>query len=120
MTCLVQLYACIVYVVVYSPFQYIATGADATLNARGIQSVEEVLKEARRLAKGLPPEKREAIENLCSEIESLMKELAELQAKGQVSACAWSQSSDTVLASVNSPWADVKAQWVGVVWVEFV
>lgn len=54
------------------------------VNKRGIQAVEEVLKEARRLAKGLPPEKREAIETICSEIESLMKELAELQAQGKV------------------------------------
>ena len=54
------------------------------VNKRGIQAVEEVLKEARRLAKGLPPEKREAIEKICTEIESLMKELAELQANGQV------------------------------------
>ena len=54
------------------------------MNRRGIQAVEEVLKEARRLAKGLPPEKREAIEKICTEIEALMKELAELQAKGEV------------------------------------
>ena len=59
-------------------------GADAELNKRGIQAVEEVLKEARRLARGLPPEKREAIEKICTEIEALMKELAELQAKGEV------------------------------------
>ena len=43
-----------------------------------------MLKEARRLARGLPPEKREAIEKICTEIEALMKELAELQAKGEV------------------------------------
>ena len=59
-------------------------GADAELNRRGIQAVEEVLKEARRLARGLPPEKREAIEKICTEIEALMKELAELQARGEV------------------------------------
>ena len=59
-------------------------GADAELNKRGIQAVEEVLKEARRLARGLPPEKREAIEKICTEIEALMKELAELQARGEV------------------------------------
>ena len=54
------------------------------VNKRGIQAVEEVLKEARRLARGLPPEKREAIEKICSEIEALMKELADLQARGEV------------------------------------
>ena len=43
-----------------------------------------MLKEARRLARGLPPEKREAIEKICTEIEALMKELAELQARGEV------------------------------------
>ena len=101
---------------IYHHFQYyVATGADATLNARGIQAVEEVLKEARKLAKGLPPEKREAIEKLCSEIESLMKELAELQAKGQVSVHGHKVHADsnTVLARVNSSQADIKAWWVG-------
>ena len=67
------------YLIIYPP------GADMEVNKRGIQAVEEVLKEARRLARGLPPEKREAIEKMCTEIEALMTELAELQAKGQVS-----------------------------------
>ena len=68
------------------------------VNRRGIQAVEEVLKEARRLARGLPPEKREAIEQMCTEIEALMKELAELQAKGQVSR----PIGDTPLVSLAS------------------
>ena len=43
-----------------------------------------MLKEARKLARTLPPEKRAAIEEMCNEIEALMKELADLQARGLV------------------------------------
>ena len=46
--------------------------------------MKEVLKDARRLARGLAPEKRAFIEKLCDEIEALSKELADLQAKGLV------------------------------------
>jgi len=43
-----------------------------------------VLKDARRIAKTLSPEKRAVVEQICSEIEAMMRELADLQAKGQV------------------------------------
>ena len=54
------------------------------MNKKGLQAVEAVLKDARRIAKTLSPEKRTAVEKICSEIEALARELAELQAKGQV------------------------------------
>ncbi len=60
------------------------SGKDAALNREGILAVQSVLKEARRMAKSLPKEKKEAIEKLCAEIDAMVKELAELQAKGQV------------------------------------
>ncbi len=47
--------------------------------------MKAVLKDARRLAKGLSSEKKAFIDELCSEIESLAKELEELQARGEVS-----------------------------------
>ena len=46
--------------------------------------MEAVLKEARAIAKTMSPEKRAYIEQLCSEIEAMAKELAALQAKGEV------------------------------------
>ena len=46
--------------------------------------MQSVLKEAKRFAKTLSPEKRAAIEKLCSEIDELTKELEALQAKGEV------------------------------------
>ena len=46
--------------------------------------MQSVLKEARRIAKTLPAEKRKFIEGLCDEIDQLAKELAELQARGEV------------------------------------
>ena len=52
-------------------------------NKRGIQAVEEVL-EVCQLARDLQPEKHEAIEKIYSKVETLMKELASLQAKGEV------------------------------------
>ena len=55
------------------------------MNREGILAVENVLKDARRMAKSLPKDKREAIEKLCNEIDELAKELAMLQAKGEVS-----------------------------------
>ena len=36
------------------------------------------------MARGLPPAKREVIEALCDEIEALARELADLQARGEV------------------------------------
>ena len=42
------------------------------------------MKEARKIARTLPSEKRAAVEAMCVEIEALMKELAELQARGEV------------------------------------
>ena len=60
------------------------TGANAELNRQGIEAVKSVLKEARKLARTLPLEKRAAIEEMCNEIEALMQELAELQARGEV------------------------------------
>ena len=59
-------------------------GTDAELNRKGVGAVEAVLKEARKLARSLPPDKRAAIEQLCNEIDALVKELAELQARGEV------------------------------------
>ena len=50
-----------------------------------MEAVEAVLKDARRIAKSLPVAKRAEIEKICSEIEALAKELADLQAKGLVS-----------------------------------
>ena len=47
-------------------------------------AVKSVLKEARKIARTLPSEKRAAVEAMCNEIEALMKELAELQARGEV------------------------------------
>ena len=44
-----------------------------------------MLKEARKIARTLPPEKKAAIEEMCNEIEALMQELADLQARGLVS-----------------------------------
>ena len=64
---------------------HVYTGADAELNRQGIEAVKSVLKEARKLARSLPPEKRAAIEQMCDEIEALMQELADLQARGLVS-----------------------------------
>ena len=61
------------------------TGADAEVNRQGIEAVKSVLKEARKIARTLPPEKRAAIEEMCNEIEALMQELADLQARGLVS-----------------------------------
>jgi vinculin len=58
------------------------TGADAEVNRQGIEAVKSVLKEARKIARTLPPEKRAAIEEMCNEIEALMQELADLQARG--------------------------------------
>ena len=63
---------------------HVYTGADAELNRQGIEAVKSVLKEARKLARSLPPEKRAAIEQMCDEIEALMQELADLQARGLV------------------------------------
>lgn len=60
-------------------------GANAELNRQGIDAVKSVLKEARKIARTLPPEKRAAIEQMCDEIEALMQELADLQARGLVS-----------------------------------
>lgn len=60
-------------------------GANAELNRQGIDAVKSVLKEARKIARTLPPEKRAAIEQMCNEIEALMQELADLQARGLVS-----------------------------------
>ena len=60
------------------------TGADAEMNRQGIEAVKSVLKEARKIARTLPPEKRAAIEEMCNEIEALMQELADLQARGLV------------------------------------
>ena len=61
------------------------SGADAEMNKRGIDAVKGVLKEARKIARTLPPERRAAIEEMCNEIEALMQELADLQARGLVS-----------------------------------
>lgn len=47
-----------------------------------------MLSDARKFAKTLPAEKKAAIEKICSEIESLMQELAELQARGEVGYCS--------------------------------
>ena len=54
------------------------------MNRRGIEAVKSVLKEARKIARTLPPGKRAAIEQMCDEIEALMQELADLQARGLV------------------------------------
>ena len=64
---------------------FLLSGADASVNAAGIFAVKNMLKDARRLAKSLPQAKKAAIEAMCKEIDDLAKELAELQAYGQVS-----------------------------------
>ena len=63
-------------------------GKDPETDKQGMEAVEAVLKEARKIAKTLAPEQRTVIEQLCSEIEALSKELAELQARGEVCVCA--------------------------------
>ncbi len=59
-------------------------GTDPVINKKSLEAVEAVLSNARRIAKTLSPEKKAAVEAICSEIEMLMRELAELQANGQV------------------------------------
>ena len=59
-------------------------GTNAQTNKAGIQAVEAVLEEARRIAKTLPADRKAVIEGLCDELESLKKELAMLQSSGQV------------------------------------
>ncbi|KAL5479938.1 hypothetical protein EMCRGX_G023541 [Ephydatia muelleri] len=59
------------------------TGTNAQTNKAGIQAVEAVLEEARRIAKTLPADRKAVIEGLCDELESLKKELAMLQSSGQ-------------------------------------
>jgi len=58
---------------------------DAAACKAGLAAVDAVLKDAKRLAKNMSPEKKAAIEKICAEIEELSKELASLQASGQVS-----------------------------------
>ena len=60
---------------------------DAEASKAGLASVNAVLKDARRLAKNMPPAKKAAIEKICAEIDELAKELATLQASGQVRVC---------------------------------
>ena len=62
----------------------VCVGVDAEVNRQGIEAVKSVLKEARKIARTLSPEKRAAIEEMCNEIEALMQELADLQARGLV------------------------------------
>ena len=57
------------------------------MNREGQLAVQSVLKDARRIARSLAPDKRAAIEQLCNEIDELAKELAELQARGEVCMC---------------------------------
>ena len=59
-------------------------GTDAKTNKAGIQAVEAVLDEARRIARTLPADRKAVIEGLCDELESLKRELAMLQSSGQV------------------------------------
>ena len=73
------MYVCVLCVCVY-----VCAGADAEVNRQGIEAVKSVLKEARKVARTLSPEKRAAIEAMCDEIEALMQELADLQARGLV------------------------------------
>ena len=54
------------------------------MNKAGIVAVEAVLKDARKLAKNLSPEKRAEVEKICDEISKLLEELRELQARGEV------------------------------------
>ena len=54
------------------------------MNKAGIEAVMDVLRDARKVAKTLPNEKRVVIEKICSEIEALMQELEALQARGEV------------------------------------
>ena len=61
-----------------------ALGGDAAVNKAGLAAVEAVLRDARRLARHMPSAKKAAIEKLCAEIDELAKELAMLQANGEV------------------------------------
>ncbi len=54
------------------------------MNKKSLEAVEAVLSNARRIAKTFSPEKKAAVEVICSEIEALMRELVDLQASGQV------------------------------------
>ena len=60
------------------------SGQDQSVNKAGIVAVEAVLKDARKLAKNLSPEKRAEVEKICDEISKLLEELRELQARGEV------------------------------------
>ncbi len=59
-------------------------GTDPEINKKSLEAVVAVLSNARRIAKTFSPEKKAVVEAICSEIETLMRELAELQANGQV------------------------------------
>ena len=69
------------------------SGEDVSSKQEGILAAESVLKEAKRIAKTLPPERRKALEDISTEINAMAKELAELEttvgedAKGEVHVC---------------------------------
>lgn len=73
------------------------------MNREGILAVESVLKEARRIAKTLPQDKRTAIEELCAEIDAMTKELADLQAQGMVMVLS--------VLQVKVPWGGTVIQY---------
>ena len=70
----VIIYVCVVW----------SVGTDPEINKKSLEAVVAVLSNARRIAKTFSPEKKAVVEAICSEIETLMRELAELQANGQV------------------------------------
>ena len=51
----------------------------STSKQEGILAAESVLKEAKRIVKTLPPERRKALEDISTEINAMAKELAELE-----------------------------------------
>ena len=75
-------YACILQL---DTVAHTHTGQDSETDKKGLEAVEAVLRDARRIAKTLSPAKRAEVEKIISEIEALAKELAELQARGLVS-----------------------------------
>ena len=59
-------------------------GKSKETDEAGIAAVHSVTADARRIAQSFSPQRRTEVEKLCNEIDSLVKELAELQARGEV------------------------------------
>lgn len=86
------------------------TGEDVSSKQEGILAAESVLKEAKRIAKTLPPERRKALEDISSEINAMAKELAELEttagedAKGE----GGSERAATLVAAIGEKMSNLE------------